>query len=80
MNSNLKDNNWVNYIIKNELKFDSISSLSIDIIKKPQPVVTVRLRRGNHDRSNVVSRQTCMWYIGANKSTIKRKHTKHYKR
>ena len=76
MNIKLKDINNVNYVIENELKFESVSDLYSWPTKDPLSVVTVSLRVGKKYMSTVVSVIIAMWDSGANSITIKSKHTR----
>ena len=76
MSINLNDNQ-LNYIVNNELKFDSNSRLYKQI-NYPQPVVNFGFRTGKKIWVAYVYGITCMWGIGASYSIIKRKYVNLY--
>ena len=78
VSNNIKTNK-INYIIENELKFYSSNSLANDHVKYKLAIVTIRLRGGKNDRQNLNLGLICLWDIGSNESTTKRKNINIYK-
>ena len=78
MNTNLKENNKVNGIIENKLKFDSVSNLSICTNNYPLPEVNVILRGGQNYRYMLVSILEYLLDREATGTMMKTKHTKLY--
>ena len=67
----------LNEAIYNEPTYDTSSFNSSSGTIDPLPVVTVTLRGGKKYRATTVAGITCMGYIRATDSMIKRKHNKY---
>ena len=78
---NLKNNKYqINEAINSDPKFDTSNFNLSSGTSNPLLVVTVSIRGGNKHRATTVAGLTCLWDNGATNSTIKRRHTMHYKR
>ena len=68
--TNINDNK-LNDVIENELKFDSSNSLTNDTVEDPRPMVTLSLIGGKNFRHNLNSVITYLWYSGSTYSMIR---------